>query len=302
MTGASISFGRGTSSYGFDHEGEEVQIVVYGVESDFVETMGMDLLAGRDFDPALTTDSTDAVIINESLARSFGWAEPVGQRLPEDFAWGDEIKAPLVVGVVRDFNFRSLHTAVDPALLMLYGPEDIEVGIARLAPGQTRAGLDALGAAWAEIAPELPFDYGFLDDDLAAFYEDEARWAQIVRWATLFALLVACLGLFGLASLAVTQRTKEIGIRKVLGASVPDITVLVTKGFVVLVGVAVLLAAPLAWLAADRWLGEFAYRIDLGPGLFLLAGGLALAVALATVGVQALRAAAADPVDALRTE
>ena len=301
MTGASIAFGRGTSSYGFTHEGEEVNIVVYGVESDFVETMQMDLVAGRDFDPNLASDSTDAVIINEALARSFGWAEPVGQRLPDGFAWGD-VKAPLVVGVVRDFNFRSLHDAVDPALLMLYEPADIEVGIARLAPGQTRAGLDALEAAWGEVAPGLPFDYGWLDDDLAAFYEKEAQWAQIVRWATLFALLVACLGLFGLASLAVTQRTKEIGIRKVLGATVPDIAVLVSKGFAALVGLSIVIAAPLAWLAAERWLGGFAYRIDLGPGLFLLSGALALAVALLTVGVQAFRAATADPVHSLRTE
>ena len=203
---------------------------------------------------------------------------------------------------MRDFNFRSLHEAVDPALLMLYAPEDIEAGIARLAPGRTRDGLDALEAAWAGIAPELPFDHGFLDDDLAAFYEKEAQWAQIVRWATLFALLVACLGLFGLASLAVTQRTKEIGIRKVLGATVPAIAVLVSKGFAALVGLSIMIAAPLAWLAAERWLGEFAYRIDLGPGLFLLAGALTLAVALVTVGAQALRAAAADPVQSLRYE
>jgi putative ABC transport system permease protein len=305
LTGASISFGRGTSAYGFPHEGEDLEIIVYGVESDFVETMGMDLLAGRAFDPALASDSTDAVVVNEALVRALGWAgaaEAVGQRLPEDFKWGDDVQSPVVVGVLRDFNFRSLHEAVEPALLMLQPPEEIGYGLARLAPGRTRDGLDALEAAWAEVAPGLPFDVGFLDDDLAAFYENEARWAEIVRWATLFALAVACLGLFGLASLTVAQRTKEIGIRKVLGASAGSIVMLLARGFAVLVGVALVIAAPLAWLAADRWLEEFAYRIDLGPGLFLVAGALALAVALVTVGAQALRAAAADPVRSLRYE
>jgi len=305
VTGTTISFGRGTSSYGFQHEGEQLDIVVYGVESDFIETMEMDLLAGRDFDPALATDSTDAVVINEALVRALGWAgaaEAVGQRLPDGFEWGEEVQAPLVVGVVRDFNFRSLHEAVEPALLILPVRDDLQYALARFAPGRTRDGLDALETAWTEIAPGLPFDAGFLDEDLAAFYENEARWAQIVQWATLFALAVACLGLFGLASLTVTQRTKEIGIRKVLGASAGSIAVLLSRGFAVLVGVAVFIAAPLAYLAAERWLEGFAYRIDLGLGLFLLAGGLALIVALATVGTQALRAASSDPVEALRYE
>jgi putative ABC transport system permease protein len=305
LTGISHSFGRGTSAYGFPHEGEDIEIIVYGVESDFIETMGMDLLAGRDFDPALASDSTDAVVVNEALVRALGWAgasEAVGQRLPDGFEWGDEVKAPLVVGVVRDFHFRSLHEAVEPALFMLPVLDDIQYALARFAPGRTRDGLGALEAVWTEIAPGLPFDAGFLDEDLAAFYENEARWAEIVRWATLFALAVACLGLFGLASLTVAQRTKEIGIRKVLGASAGSIAVLLARGFAVLVGVAVFIAAPLAYLAAERWLEGFAYRIDLGLGLFLLAGGLALVVALVTVGTQALRAASSDPVKALRTE
>jgi putative ABC transport system permease protein len=305
LTGTTISFGRGTSSYGFQHEGEQLDIVVYGVESDFIETMGMNLIAGRDLNPTLASDSTDAVVVNEALVRALGWAgasEAVGQRLPDEFNWGDEVKAPQVVGVVRDFHFRSLHEAVEPALFMLPVRDDIRYALARLAPGRTRDGLDALEAAWTEIAPGLPFDAGFLDEDLAAFYENETRWAQIVQWATLFALAMACLGLFGLASLTVAQRTKEIGIRKVLGASAGSIAVLLSRGFAVLVGVALVIAAPLAYLAAERWLEGFAYRIDLGLGLFLLAGGLALVVALVTVGTQALRAASSDPVKALRYE
>ena len=300
LTGTSSSFGHGTSSYGFQYEGRDVEIVQYRVAADFVETMGMDLIAGRDFNPALASDSTESVIINEALARELGWADPLGQTV--DGFETASVQSPTVIGVVRDFNFRSQHVAVEPALLTLDPGEPIAFVLARIRPGQTREALASLSGTWAEIAPGLPFESTFLDEDLAAFYESEARWAQIVRYATLFALLVACLGLFGLASLAVAQRTKEIGIRKVLGASASSIAALLAKGFALLVALSVVIAAPLAYFAGQRWLEGFAYRIDLGPGIFLLAGGLALLVALLTVSTQALRAATADPVRSLRYE
>ncbi|NNF59597.1 MAG: FtsX-like permease family protein [Rhodothermaceae bacterium] len=299
FTGTSIAFGHGTSSVGFPYKGRDVEVVEYRVAADFVERMRMELLAGRDFNPLLASDSTDAVLINEALAREFGWADPLGQ-VVEGFR--GEGEGPTVIGVVRDFNFRSQHLAVEPAVLTLDPNQTIEYVLARIVPGHTPEALAALEASWAEFAPDLPFSYSFLDEDLAAFYENEARWAEIVRYATLFALLVACLGLFGLASLAVAQRTKEIGIRKVLGASVGSIAALLAKGFAGLVAVSGLIAAPLAYLAGQRWLEGFAYRIDLGPGVFLLAGGLALLVALLTVSAQALRAATADPVQSLRYE
>ena len=154
----------------------------------------------------------------------------------------------------------------------------------------------ALGASRAVV------DAGWLDEDLAAFYESEARWAQIVQWATLFALAVAVLGLFGLASLTVAQRTKEIGVRKALGATAAQIVGLLSKEFAVIVGVAFLVAAPAAYVGAQRWLQDFAYHIELGPLIFALAGGLTLAIALATVSIQTLRAARIDPAQTLRSE
>lgn len=300
LTATSTAFGHGTSSYGFPYEGRDVEVVTYRVESDFVETMGMDLIAGRDFDPNLASDSTESVLINEALAREFGWPDPLGQTI--DGFETSRLDSPTVIGVVRDFNFRSQHEAVEPALLMLDPGDPLQYVLARIDPGRTPEALAALGTTWESIAPGLPFDYSFLNDDLAAFYENEDRWARIVQYATLFALLVACLGLFGLASLTVAQRTKEIGVRKVLGASVGSLTALLAKGFAVLVLVAATIAAPLAYLAGQRWLDGFAYRIELGPGLFLLAGSLALVIALVTVSAQALRAASADPVHSLRYE
>ncbi|HLT46509.1 MAG TPA: ABC transporter permease [Rubricoccaceae bacterium] len=301
LTATSASFGTGTSSYGFQHEGREVEIVVYRVEADFLETMGIELAAGRDFDPALPTDSTASVVVNQATVAAMGWDDPLGRTLDE-LEWSPDFTAPAVVGVVEDFNFRSLHTPVEPALFMLSPDEPVRYVLARVRPERTQEALAALEAAWEAAAPELPFQYRFLDEDLAAFYETEARWALIVRYATLFAFLVACLGLFGLAALAVAQRTKEVGIRKALGASAANIAALLTTGFARLVLVAVVVATPLAYLAVERWLETFAYRADLGPGVFLLAGGLALAVALVATSFHTLRAASADPVEALRNE
>ncbi|MCG3120621.1 MAG: hypothetical protein ALAOOOJD_03402 [bacterium] len=155
---------------------------------------------------------------------------------------------------------------------------------------------------WREAAPGKPFDYYFLDEDFDRQYRAEERWAQIVSYATLFAIVIACVGLFGLSALAVTKRTKEIGIRKVLGASVTGIISLLAGDFLKLVALANLIAWPVAWYAMNQWLQNFAYRIDIGWWIFALAGGLALLIAFATVSTQAIRAGLANPVDSLRYE
>lgn len=159
-----------------------------------------------------------------------------------------------------------------------------------------------IGSVWAEVAPNTPFDYAFVDDDLQSQYRSEQRWLGIVNWASTIAVLLACLGLFGLATLAATRRTKEIGVRKVLGASYRQIVTLVTREFVFLIVIANLLAIPAAWLVTNKWLQNFAYRIDVSWWIFALAGALALAIAVCTIGVQAVRAALANPVEALRYE
>jgi putative ABC transport system permease protein len=174
--------------------------------------------------------------------------------------------------------------------------------LARIAPDNLPATVEALRSTWQQIAPELPFDYAYLDDDLNRFYEEEQRWSAIIGYASLFAVFIACLGLFGLAAVTAASRIKEIGIRKVLGASVLSLVTLLSRDLVRLAVIATALAAPAAYVVAGRWLEGFAYHVRLGPDLFLLAGGLAFLIPLATVSYQAVKAALADPVDCLRSE
>jgi putative ABC transport system permease protein len=263
--------------------------------------MQMELIAGRNFDPLLASDTTHAVIVNETFVQHFGWTEPVGEvvsglnRNPAD--------DPVVIGVVKDYNFLSLHQEVGPVMLsmnpQMAGINDLLV---RIESDAIPATLDILEATWADFSPELPFQYSFLNDDLHQYYQAEQRWSRIVGYSTLFAILIASLGLFGLAALSAAGRTKEVGIRKVMGASVAGLTMLLTRDFAKLVAIGVLLATPPAYWAIQRWLEEFAYRIDLSWSLFGLAGLLALGIAILTVGYQSVKAALGNPVDALRYE
>jgi putative ABC transport system permease protein len=281
-------------------------------EADFLETMRVELAAGRFLDPTLATDSS-RFLVNEALVRSYGWASPeaaVGQTLPSpDFA-GLEI-----VGVVRDFHFASLHAEVEP-LVYTVNPNAIFQGVSsvwfgtsynrklavRIASADVPATLAALRQAWETAAPEVPFDYYFLDEAVQAQYVQEARLARIASTASMLAILIAALGLFALATLSVTRRRKEVGVRKVLGASTAELVALLSKDFLKLVAVAFVIAAPVAYLGVSRWLESFAYRIEPGLGVFAAAGVLAALIAFAAVGYHAFRAATADPVEALRSE
>jgi putative ABC transport system permease protein len=219
---------------------------------------------------------------------------------------GNMMLAPMeIVGVVENYHFQSLHHAVEPLVLSAVGGVmggRLEHLLVRTAPGRTADALDAIQAAWTQVAPDEPFTYRFLDEAVQAQYEADQRWATIVRYAVGIALLIACFGLFGLSALAAERRTQEIGIRKALGATARQIVVLLSKEFVLLVGLALVAAVPLAYWAAQRWLQDFAYRIELGLSVFVGAGALALAIALATVSVHALRAARTDPARVLRDE
>jgi putative ABC transport system permease protein len=274
------------------------------VDPDFAETLGLQFVAGRDFDAARPSDATAAFVINESAARRLGWADPLGHRLTVHYWLDDEVpKTGEVIGVVRDFQYHSLRQPVEPVVLhVLPGTYYNDYLAARLAPGDVAGTLAAMERAWAAFNPDRPFEYTFLDEQVAALYRAEARLGAITGAFTLLAVFVACLGLFGLAAFVAEQRTKEVGIRKALGASAAGIVALLAADFLKPVAVAVLVGAPLAYVVLDRWLEGFAYRIVLGPGLFAAAGALALLVALATVSAQALRAASADPVKALRYE
>jgi putative ABC transport system permease protein len=300
ITGSSISFNRGYARTGFEYEGELKQVFVYRVEQDYVDVMGMKLAAGRNFDPQLATDSTQAILVNEALVRDFGWTDPVGQRLT-GLTESTETD-PVVIGVLEDYNFQSLESEVQPMMLNLAPNARADYALIRINPVDVPATLAYLEATWQSIAPDVPFQHAFLDEDLNAQYRDSERWSRIVGYASFFAILIACMGLFGLTALIVAGRTKEIGIRKVLGASVANVMTLLSRDFVVLVLLGILIAVPAAYFVMQEWLTSFAFRITISPFLYVAAGVLALLVALGTVSVQAVRAALTDPVDTLRYE
>lgn len=278
---------------------QEVQAHAWRTHHDVVETLGLTLKTGRDFSPEHGADAAgETVLVNEALVQAFGWDDPIGKTLSVQH----NVQDAAVVGVVEDFHFQSLRQEIGPLVLHMGPIAPANQLFARIAPGQTAEALDQLRTVWVETAPDLPFSFTFLDAAIEQQYRTDARWARIVTYAAGFALFIAGLGLFGLAALAVRQRTKEIGVRKVLGASAAHIVALLSTDFARLVGIAFVVAAPVAYWAARRWLQDFAYRIDLGPWVFLGAGALACAVALLTVGTQALRAARLDPATTLRDE
>jgi putative ABC transport system permease protein len=259
-----------------------------------VDVLGLNIVQGRNFSREFATDSS-AYLINQAAAEALGWDEPVGKT----FATGGEIST--VIGVVEDFHFESLHSEIKPLIMpfMIWTPQLIAV---RLAPGQVRENIESVRQLWTEFAPQRPFEYTFLDENLQRWYQNEDRVSRLFNIFTILALFIAGLGLFGLAAYAAEVRTKEIGVRKVLGATVVNITGLMSKDFIRLVLVAFAIAIPLGWFAMSRWLENFAYRIEISWWVFALAGGLAMVIALVTVSFQAIKAAMMDPVKSLRSE
>jgi putative ABC transport system permease protein len=281
-------------------EGDTTNMVLYGFEVgyDFFETHGLEVVEGRAFAPSYTTDDPEAILVNETAVREFGWEEPIGKTIQEILGEGPRT----VVGVVKDFHFTSLREEIAPTVFTLSPDRALTFVAAKVQPGDLPQTLSSIQATWDRFVPGRPFDYAFLDEGFDAMYRADERLMHLLASFSVLAILVACLGLFGLAAYTAVQRTKEIGIRKVLGATISNLVVLLSKDFVRLVLIAFVVATPVAWFAMRKWLEDFAYRIEIGPGIFLLAGALALVIALATVSYQAIKAALADPVKSLRYE
>ena len=298
----SLGAGSGWSVSGFDYKGEAKNVYEYFVDPEYIQVLGIPLLAGRHFDQSLSSDTVTSVVINESMMRDFGWSldNAVGQTLT-GYTEGRG-KDPVVIGVVSDFNFLSLHEEVKPMMFHMFHDYTPFQYFVRLRAGRISEGVAAAKAAWERLVPDLPFQYKFLDENLARFYEADERWGRIVGYAGALAIALACLGLFGLVALTAANRTKEIGIRKVLGASVRGIVALLSGDFLKLVAIAIVIASPLAYYAMNKWLADFAYRIELQWWMFAVAGLAAVAVALLTLGFQGVKAALANPVKSLRSE
>ncbi len=276
---------------------QDVRVVFAAVDYEFIETLGLELMEGRTFSRDYTTDAKEAFLINEEAAKLIGRESAVGTPFT---MFG---RPGTVIGVLKNFHFQPLRREIQPlAFLLAPNPNWLGNIVVRFSPENTAATLASIEKVWKEVLPTYPFEYVFVDEDYSQFYRREERVGQLLGNFSFLAVFIACLGLFGLASFVVEQRTKEIGIRKVLGASVSAIMISLCKEFVRLVVFSVLIAWPLAYLWARSWLDDFAYRIRLGPAVFLLTGLLALVIALLTVSFQAVRAARANPADALQYE
>ncbi len=309
IAGASCMFGDPWIDIWWDEEGESMHTALNNVDYDYFDILGIELVEGRFFDRNIESDLMNAVIVNEAYLEEFGIENPIGQQF-----WAE--RDAVIVGVVRDFHFESLHENIGPALFTLHrdvvfcGPtscnipfgSDIQYVLVEIAPGATHSVLQKVERLWPEVAPSWSFDFNFLDDRVAAQYETDRRWNRIISYASMLAMIIAITGLIGLALIDVNQRTKEIGIRKVLGGDLVSILSLFLREIVLLIAAAVVVATPIALLLTSRWLETFAYRIPTTWWAYLLAGGITICVAVIAVGYFVLRAAVKNPVESLRCE
>lgn len=277
------------------------------VDLDYVKTMGMKIIQGRNFMKGMKTDS-DAVILNQAAAASFGFKKPIGKEIKEFMNSPDgtinknNMKSYKIIGVVKNFNYRSMHQKIGPLALFLSSGNYAEAIAFRVTSGSPTKALAQIRASWEKYAPGQPFSYTFMNQRFNEFYRADMRVKDLMSAFSLLAIFIACLGLLGLSAYSVERRTKEIGIRKVLGAGIGSIIRLISGEFLKLVIISFLLAVPIAWFIMRIWLRDFAYRTDIGSVVFIMAGILSLLVALATVSWQAIRAALLDPVKSLRNE
>jgi len=268
------------------------------IDYDFLETFGIVLKEGRNFSRNIASDTTAAIIINEAVVNRMGWKQAIGKKMIIEWM-GWEVE---VVGVVEDFHYASLHEKIEPLIFFLDPFVPLEYFFVKIKPEDISQTLGLLKDKWKRIVSNQPFEYFFLDQKFAQFYHSEERWSRIVTYASILAISIACFGLFGLSALVMTKRTKEIGIRKVVGASVKNLILMLTKEFNKWILMANIIAWPVAYYAMDLWLQNFAYKIELSWLTFVLAGSLGFFIALVVIGIQAIKTARANPIEALRYE
>ncbi|OQP49775.1 hypothetical protein A4H97_28200 [Niastella yeongjuensis] len=273
----------------------DIEFAYGAVGYDFIKTMHMQLVQGRDFSTDFATDSV-AYLINEKALEKIGYKNPVGRSLT---FWGMK---GTIIGVLKDFHFNSLHLPINPLILKLVKIETFGSVLVRTEAGKTKEALASLGKVCKAINPKFPFTYKFSDDEYAKLYKSEQVVNRLSKYFAFLAIFISCLGLLGLVMFTAEQRTKEFGIRKVLGASPVTLFNLLSKEFILLVVIALAIASPLAWWFMHYWLQNFAYKIDVSWWMFGIAGAAAIAIALITVSFQSIKAAMANPVKGLRSE
>jgi len=285
-----------TSGLSWPNKQPDVDILFENIGADYglIETMGFEVVAGRSHSKEFGTDSAK-IVINESAVKTMGLDEPVGSFIT---LWDEETE---VIGVVKNFNFQSLHQEVEPLFFRLIGSPSIN-GYIRISNENIQQTIAEVGRLYKEFNPRYPFDYDFMDQEYAALYRSEQRIGDLSKYFSIIAIIISCLGLFGLSAFTAEQRAKEIGVRKVLGATVQNLVLLLTKDFTRLVIIGILIAIPISWWAMDHWLSDFAYRITLKWWVFVLAGIAAILVSWLTVSWQSIKAALANPVKSLKSE
>jgi putative ABC transport system permease protein len=297
VASAAAGLGAGQDFLGFSDKGLTAAINV--IDTGYIRVLGMQLIAGGNVEPANINDSIKPVVINETMMREFGWnaGNAVGKQI-KNF----QGVTAVVKGVVRNFNYRPLSEGIKNQVFEANHDAGYIHFYVRLYPGNPARALADIHKAWNHVAPAIPIKYSFLDDDINGYYKNEQRWSSIVALAGGLSIFLASLGLLGLAALAAINRTKEIGVRKVLGASVASIIALISKGFLKLVVISFVIASPVAWYCMNKWLQGYADRITINGWVFVCAGVAAVAVAILAIGYQALKAAQANPIKSLRVE
>jgi putative ABC transport system permease protein len=288
-----------------DGRDEMANLTYLTIDENYIPTLGIGLVAGRNFSRDFETDRDHAFMINERAVKFLGYENAEAAiggdfAVPQDMDRANDVKGQ-IIGVVKDFNFKPLRMEIEPLMLEI-DQDQFSRTVVRIKDNDVAGTLAFLEAIWLEIDPASPFDYFFMEDSFEHHYRAENRMMTIFIAASMLAILIAGLGLFGLAAFTVERQTKQIGIRKVLGATISNVVQLISREFLILVGLATIIAWPVAWYLMSRWLENFAYRIQLNIATFVLAGVLALIVAIVTVSTQAYRAATVDPVRALRYE
>jgi len=275
---------------------KDVLTEFWTVDEDYIKTMGIKLIDGRNFSKQMATD-TAAIIVNEAFVKKYNHKDPLSQTVYRDF---DKVRPYHIIGIVKDFNFESLHANITP-LALVYEPDNGAINV-RLHTGSLSALMSQIENKWKALSPNQQFTYSFMDQDFDATYHSEQQLGTIFISFSTLAIVIACLGLFGLAAYAAEQRNKEIGIRKVLGANVSTIVSMLSMDFIKLVLVSIFIATPVAWWAMNKWLQDFAYRIHIQWYILVFAGIIAIFIAFITISFQSVRAALANPIDSLRSE
>ena len=304
ISGSGVNLGVGSdrstsrSTIGFTYKEKEVLTDWLSIDYDYLKTLNIQLLAGREFNASYPSDSVDRVIITESMARMISEKDPVGKYFQTDTA-GVKLQ---IIGLVPDFNLYSSKNERKPITMHLGGAESVNYIFVRVAPQSLSLAMDRLKSVWRKVAPETEFTGTFVDENTNSWYREEGHLSKVFSLASGIAIMLSCLGLFAIALIVMEQRTKEIGVRKVLGASIAGLVFVLSKDFVKLVLIAIVIATPLAWFFMQKWLDNYAYRIAINPLIFVFVGFSAILIAIATVGFQSIKAALMNPVKSLKSE